>query len=168
MGKAVRALLMSLAMAVAAAGNPDAPRVAFTHLSLDEGLSQSSVISLLQDRQGFIWLGTWDGLNRYDGYGFTVYRHIAGVPGSLASSQILSLGEDGTGRLWVGTSKGLHRFEPESGTFARYPLDEADRGREGPGADPGDPAGPAGLPVGCQRQLPAPDRSGHRRDPPHP
>lgn len=87
----------------------------FDHLTLEDGLSQNTVIALIQDRQGFIWAATQDGLNRYDGYNFTVYKHDPQNPDSLSQSSILSLYQDQQGILWVGTwGGGLNRFDPST------------------------------------------------------
>jgi hypothetical protein len=69
---------------------PDTP-ARFEHLSLEQGLSQSSVFCILQDSKGFLWVGTQDGLNKYDGYGFTVYRPVPDDDQSLSNSYILSM-----------------------------------------------------------------------------
>ena len=71
----------------------------FEHLSLEQGLSQSSVYAIVQDHKGFMWFGTEDGLNRYDGYRFWVYRNHADDPKSLSSSAIEALYEDRSGVL---------------------------------------------------------------------
>ncbi|HEY6435238.1 MAG TPA: two-component regulator propeller domain-containing protein, partial [Ignavibacteriaceae bacterium] len=60
----------------------------FEHISIEHGLSQSTVHSIIQDKYGFIWIGTEDGLNRYDGYNFIVYRNDREDPNSIASNQI--------------------------------------------------------------------------------
>ena len=92
----------------------------FIRLSLKEGLSQSTVTSIFQDQQGFIWVGTSDGLNRYDGIRFTTYRSTLGNPMSLTNNYITSLFEDRSGVLWVGTRDGLNRMEPDlPGRFQR-------------------------------------------------
>lgn len=75
-------------------------------LSVEQGLSQSSVFCTLQDRRGFLWFGTEDGLNRYDGYSFRIFRPDVNDPRSISSNFILSLAEDPRGRIWVGTSGG--------------------------------------------------------------
>jgi hypothetical protein len=67
------------------------------------GLSHSTVNFILQDRYGFTWFGTDDGLNKYDGHGFTVYKHNPGDPHSLSHNQNTSLHRDQIGTLWVGT-----------------------------------------------------------------
>ncbi|KER09841.1 MAG: hypothetical protein HY22_08640, partial [[Candidatus Thermochlorobacteriaceae] bacterium GBChlB] len=85
--------------------------LSFERLSLDNGLSQTTVLCLAQDKNGFIWLGTEDGLNRYDGYSFKVFKHNPKQSGSLSNSLVRALhcGQDGT--LWIGTlGGGLNRF----------------------------------------------------------
>ncbi|HQR45208.1 MAG TPA: two-component regulator propeller domain-containing protein [Thermoanaerobaculia bacterium] len=99
----------------------------FERISLEQGLSQSVIESIVQDRKGFLWFATEDGLNRYDGYGFTVYRYQAGNPRSLSYNDIKTLHEDRAGLLWVGTFEGgLNRFDPAAGVFTRYRNDPAD------------------------------------------
>ncbi|HEX9656405.1 MAG TPA: two-component regulator propeller domain-containing protein [Bacteroidota bacterium] len=81
------------------------------HITATQGLSNFSVISITQDKTGFLWFGTEDGLNRYDGYSFHVYRHDGDDTSSLAHSRIQSLTVDREGNLWVGTSRGLDRYD---------------------------------------------------------
>jgi signal transduction histidine kinase/ligand-binding sensor domain-containing protein/DNA-binding response OmpR family regulator len=78
----------------------------FQKLSSADGLSQSSIQAILQDRKGFLWFGSMDGLNRYDGYGFKVYRSDFNNPNTLSNNDIRSIFEDSRGRLWIGTSTG--------------------------------------------------------------
>ena len=102
---------------------PDTP-ARFEHLSLEQGLSQSSVFCVLQDSQGFLWICTQDGLNRYDGYGFTIYRPIPDDPHSLSDSYILSLFEDQDRILWIGTyGRGLNSLDLDTGEITRFPFD---------------------------------------------
>ena len=99
----------------------------FEHLSTAQGLSQNTVLCALQDRQGFLWFGTQDGLNRFDGYEFRIYRHSETEPGSLRDNYILSLFEDRAGTLWVGTNKGgLNRFDARTEQFTAYVNDPHD------------------------------------------
>ena len=101
--------------------------IRFEQLSLDDGLSQSSVNVILQDRQGFLWVGTEDGLNRYDGYNFKVYKPDSDNPDSLSDRWITSLAEDAQGYLWVGTRLGgLNRYDPQTGKFAHFLYNQAD------------------------------------------
>jgi diguanylate cyclase (GGDEF)-like protein len=93
---------------------PESPR--FTHLSVDDGLSQSSVLQILQDRKGLLWFGTQEGLNRYDGYRFTVHR-AREQDGFLRDHDITAMIADEDGDLWVGTSKGLYRYDLDTGRF---------------------------------------------------
>lgn len=76
---------------------------------------------MLQDRQGFMWFGTQDGLNKYDGHTFTIYRRNENDEQTLLDNYILTLFEDRAGRIWIGTNKGgLSRYEPETETFTHF------------------------------------------------
>ncbi|HEX9952549.1 MAG TPA: two-component regulator propeller domain-containing protein [Rubricoccaceae bacterium] len=89
-------------------------------LSVQDGLSTTTVSSLLQDRTGFLWVGTEVGLDRYDGYGFTTFRHDPEDTRSLSSSFATALAEDRGGRIWVGTyGGGLNRLDPATGHALR-------------------------------------------------
>ena len=93
----------------------------FDQLSLEDGLSQSVVHTILQDKFGFLWIGTQDGLNRYDGHTFTIFRPDPDDPTTINDRWISSLYEDSEGYLWVGTRfGGLNRYDPESGTFTHF------------------------------------------------
>ncbi|MGD1994088.1 MAG: two-component regulator propeller domain-containing protein [Anaerolineae bacterium] len=100
--------------------------IRFERISLEEGLSQSVVTSILQDSRGFMWFGTQDGLNRFDGYDFVVYRHDPEDPNSPGGSYIWALKEGQDGALWLGTDSGLDRFDPLTGEFTHYRHDPAD------------------------------------------
>ncbi|MCB1677030.1 MAG: hypothetical protein KDI01_12125, partial [Halioglobus sp.] len=104
--------------------------IAFERISEAQGLSRGTVYCLLQDRQGFMWFGTGGGLNRYDGYDFTVFLHDPSDPASLSHNWIVSLCEGDTGTLWVGTlGGGLNRFDHATERFTRYLADDADTTR---------------------------------------
>ncbi len=101
--------------------------IRFDRISIEDGLSQSTVVCLLQDRAGFIWFGTRDGLNRYDGYDFKTYKHDPKNQASLPASSILTLLEDDSGDLWIGTEGGgLARWHRTSDRFTRFVHDPAD------------------------------------------
>lgn len=85
--------------------------IRFERLSLEQGLSQSTVTDVLQDRVGYIWLATEDGLNRYDGVSFKVYRHDPSDPASLPSSFVWAAEEDRAGNLWIATRAGLATWD---------------------------------------------------------
>jgi len=99
----------------------------FDNLSIEQGLSQSSVRVIFQDSRGFLWFGTEDGLNRYDGYNFKVYKHEPSNPNSISDGWITAITEDLDGYLWIGTRLGgLNRYDPFSGDFTQYQHIEGD------------------------------------------
>ncbi len=100
-----------------------AQSIEFGHLSIDAGLSQSTIYTILQDKQGFLWVGTQDGLNKYDGYKFTVYRHDQQNIHSLSHNEIFVIYEDHAGTLWIGTGGGLERYDRENDKFIHYQND---------------------------------------------
>ena len=96
----------------------------FKHLTVEDGLSQSTVFCVLQDKKGFMWFGTSDGLNKYDGYRFTVYNNNPLDSTSISGNSITSVYEDPTGDLWVGTSEGiLNKFNRSDNTFEQHILE---------------------------------------------
>jgi len=111
---------LSLASIPAQAGAPRSLR--FEHLGLEQGLTQETVKTILQDRAGFIWFGTQGGLNRYDGYRILAFRSDPADPGSLPDNYVLASHQDGEGRLWFGTRGGLVRFDEAGQKFVRYPF----------------------------------------------
>lgn len=112
---------------------PVKPEIRFRHPAAADGLSQTFVTALMQDRNGYIWLGTQEGLNRCDGYHFKTYYHEQNNPNSLSNHDITVLHEDDSGIIWVGTIEGLNRLDPETETFTRYFHDPRD-----PDSLPGD------------------------------
>ena len=105
---------------------PPENRLRFKRLTTDQGLSDSTVEAVLQDRRGFMWFGTADGLNRYDGYDFKVYTPDELDPDSISGGYIWDLYEDREGVLWVATSTGLSRYIRETDTFVSYVHDPTD------------------------------------------
>ncbi|MES2734592.1 MAG: two-component regulator propeller domain-containing protein [Bacteroidota bacterium] len=94
--------------------------IKFKHISIEQGLSQSSVLCIFKDRQGYMWFGTRDGLNKYDGYTITVYKHNPERKESLNSNAINVIFEDKQGRLWIGTHNGLELFDRENNSFLHH------------------------------------------------
>jgi signal transduction histidine kinase/CheY-like chemotaxis protein/ligand-binding sensor domain-containing protein len=92
----------------------------FEHLKADEGLSHSNIISIYQDRTGFMWFGTRDGLNKYDGYKFTVYKNNERNKNSISQNAVSGVTEDSEKNLWVATRGGLNKFDPYSEQFTQY------------------------------------------------
>ncbi|TFW27961.1 sensor histidine kinase [Massilia horti] len=109
-----------LAVACATAFGMTSRSLRFERLSIEQGLAQESVLTILQDRQGFMWFGTQAGLNRYDGYKITVFRNDPRDPGSIVDNYVNASFEDASGRLWFGTKGGLTRFDPATGRFVHY------------------------------------------------
>ncbi len=97
-----------------------------------ERLSHSTVVSILQDRTGYLWLGTTDGLNRYDGYEFKVFRHDPDDSTTLTHNDVVALMEDRQGSIWIGTEDGLNRLEPGANGFVRYWLRPSDAPEQTP------------------------------------
>ncbi len=96
----------------------------FEGLTVEQGLSANSILSTLQDSRGFLWIGTMDGLNRYDGYKFTVYKNIIGDSTSISENMIRSMYEDKAGTLWIGTwGGGLNKFDREKEKFTHFKHD---------------------------------------------
>ena len=92
----------------------------FKNLSVQNGLSQNTVNAILQDRQGFMWFGTKDGLNRYDGLSFRKFKHDDRTRRSIGNNFITALYEDTKGDIWVGTDVGLYIYDPEKDSFRHF------------------------------------------------
>ncbi|MBK9331975.1 MAG: hypothetical protein IPM96_06115 [Ignavibacteria bacterium] len=98
--------------------------IMFSGLSVEDGLSNSSVSSVLQDRQGFMWFGTQDGLNRYDGYDFKIYRNDNQNESSLSNNFVNILYEDNAGALWIGTDGGLNVYDRDMDNFRKTEISD--------------------------------------------
>ncbi len=112
--------------------DPDLLPPRFERFSVADGLSSGHVRAILQDRQGFLWVATYDGLNRYDGATFTAFHPDPDDPRSLGDNVTHVLFEDRAGQIWIGTESGTDRFDPATETFTHYhhnPTDPASLGR---------------------------------------
>ncbi|MEQ9289614.1 MAG: two-component regulator propeller domain-containing protein [Cyclobacteriaceae bacterium] len=96
------------------------PKISFQHLTVEDGLSQNGVMSIYRDKQGFMWFGTRDGLNRYDGYDFHVYRNLPYDTLSISNNFIHTIQQDHRGNLWIGTNRGASKFDVKLQTFRQY------------------------------------------------
>jgi diguanylate cyclase (GGDEF)-like protein len=112
-------LATALAVLLPANAHAGQPAMSFVRLGAPQGLSQGAIMSILQDQRGFLWLGTEDGLNRYDGDELRHVIHKRAVATSVPSNYIAALAEDQRGRMWVGTDSGLAWRDPASGQFRR-------------------------------------------------
>ncbi len=99
----------------------------FDRLSVEDGLSHNQVLCIHQDRRGFVWFGTFVGLNRYDGYTFKIYRNNPSDDNSLSQNTVEAIYEDVDGFFWIGTrGGGLERFDPATETFVHFRHDPQD------------------------------------------
>lgn len=98
----------------------DEPGLIFTHLTTKNGLSFNDTRCIIKDSHGYMWIGTQDGLNKYNGRDFKVYRHNFRNPNSLIDSRVSSLAEDKDGGIWIGTESGLSRLNPVNDSFVNY------------------------------------------------
>jgi ligand-binding sensor domain-containing protein/signal transduction histidine kinase len=120
------AVLLCPPVVALAAAPPGVDEVRFRSLGVDDGLSQATVRAIVQDDDGFIWIGTQDGLNRFDGFRFEVFRHDPTDPTSLSDNHVVGLAVDAEQALWIATqSGGLNRLDPDTGRFERFRRGEA-------------------------------------------
>ena len=113
-------LLFLLLLGVTPAFGETVDPINFSYISLNEGLSQSTVFSIDQDKRGNMWFATYDGVNKYDGYSFTVYQHDESNPHSIANDIARIVKADSQGRIWIGTRDGLSFYNEEKDQFKNY------------------------------------------------
>lgn len=101
----------------------------FSTLSVKDGLSQISVLCTLQDQEGYLWLGTRKGLNRFNGYEFEVFLHDSSDSTSLSNDHIFCVEEDKEGKIWLGTQNGLNCFDPSTRAARSYFYDDSRQGK---------------------------------------
>ncbi len=116
MKPAVFIILLFLAYGVVVFSQP----YSFRHYKVEEGLSYNAVICSYQDKKGFLWFGTKDGLNRFDGNNFKIFRHDPDDSTTIGNNFIKALHEGKNGILWIGTGKGLYSFDPSTETFKLF------------------------------------------------
>ena len=124
-GTLIRVLLLAVLLSLHLPGpvRAQSNTIRFETLTVEDGLSQSTVRAILQDSTGFLWFGTDDGLNKYDGYTFTIFKADPGNPLAINDNSIQALFEDSQGILWVGTGLGLARFDQRKQEFYNYAND---------------------------------------------
>jgi signal transduction histidine kinase/ligand-binding sensor domain-containing protein/CheY-like chemotaxis protein len=94
--------------------------VLFSHLTIEDGLSQNTIDDIFQDSRGFIWISTWNGLNKYDGKNFTKYYNAKNSRNGLSSNVTHCIEEDAYGNIWIGTDNGINYFNYKSSKFKHY------------------------------------------------
>lgn len=104
--------------------------IKFVHIGLNEGLSQSTIFGITQDKQGNMWFATYNGLNKYNGYDFTVYQHDEHNPHSISNDIIRSCTADRLGKIWIGTDSGLSFYNADKDRFENFSSE--DRGEQVP------------------------------------
>ncbi|HEX7048211.1 MAG TPA: two-component regulator propeller domain-containing protein, partial [Gammaproteobacteria bacterium] len=118
-----RTCLFAFLLALATSSALAAPVLRFETLTLEDGLAQNSVTAIVQDSAGFMWFGSQDGLNRYDGHRFTIFKNDPNDPKSLPANYVTTLLAGEAGDVWVGTRyAGLARFDAKTGRFENIPM----------------------------------------------
>jgi len=105
----------------------EAQELIFRHLAVEDGLSQNTINCIYQDAYGFLWFGTQDGLNSYDGYDFTIYRNDPTDSITLSHNWIWDILEDASSHLWIATWNGLTKYDRTAQTFKRFLPDSTDK-----------------------------------------
>lgn len=94
--------------------------IKFRNITIEDGLSQATVETIIQDSKGYIWIGTNDGLSRFNGYNYKLYRNDRNTKNSLVNNYIVDLKEDHDGNIWVGTANGVSKIHSNSETITNY------------------------------------------------
>ena len=118
----MRLPIISLLFAICFATSTYSQRIVFENLTVDDGLSQNSVLAIVQDSRGFMWYGTQHGLNKYNSRSFKIYSNDPADPSSISSDYVTALLVDAQQVLWVGTRSGLNRYNPETDNFEHVNL----------------------------------------------
>ena len=123
----LRGINLLLFSGIISSGYGQSSKLQFEHLTIEQGLSNNLVGKIMQDRKGYIWFGTANGLDKYDGYHFTTYKFDPDDSTSLPRNNVITLYEDKEGIIWVGTDEATSKFDPYTETFTRL-----DRSRANP------------------------------------
>lgn len=113
-------IILSTLISIPLSHATEPEQITFVHIGLNDGLSQSTIFSINQDRRGNMWFATYDGVNKYDGYAFTVYQHDASDPHSIANDIARMVTVDSQGRVWIGTRDGLSYYDEGKDRFKNY------------------------------------------------
>lgn len=120
----LRPLILILLLLAGSIHQAYSQSISFNHLSTANGLSNNSVNDIIQDRTGFLWLATDDGLNRFDGYQFKVFRHSIENENSISDNSLLSLMLDSKDNIWIGSKSGwLNRYDPVKDHFTKWKIE---------------------------------------------
>src|SRR5450432_3937430 len=119
--KSIRYLLIIFVQALFFCAMAQRQNLKFEHLDINAGLSQNNIICILQDSRGFMWFGTRDGLNKYDGYKFTIYKNDDKNKNSLSNNYVSDIFESPKGNIWMATrGGGLDSYDREKDRFTSY------------------------------------------------
>ena len=118
--KQIAQIISFLLLCTIVVAQPVSPSLRFGRLNTDKGLSNATVYCSYMDSQGYLWFGSEDGLNKYDGYTFDIYKSIPSDSASLSNNIIRCIFEDSKNNLYVGTDNGLNQYNRVNGTFTRF------------------------------------------------
>lgn len=99
----------------------------FKNITSEDGLSQGTVETIIQDDQGYIWLGTNDGLCRYNGYEFKIYKHDEELENSITNNYIVDIKQDNSGNIWGGTANGLSKIDTKTDLITNYNMNDEEK-----------------------------------------
>ncbi len=122
----LRYVTLSLLILWGISANAQFIKYDFDIYNTKDGLSYNNILSIAQDKKGFIWLGTANGLNRFDGHDFKVFKHQENNPNSIINNNINSLFVDDDGSIWIGTNNGICRYHPDTEFVEHFPIDFTD------------------------------------------
>lgn len=123
----MKKILFLITVLLQAIGGMAQPDCQFSHYSSEDGLSQNTVMSILQDKKGMMWFSTWDGINRFDGYTFKSYKASKKNQLPLINNRVDEMVEDGYGFLWLQTyAEQVYRFNPRTEDFELVPAQDKD------------------------------------------